>query len=401
MCSVSQASTVIVGGGVTGLSTAYHLARKGHGQVIVLDKGPIGDGSSSRAAAIVTGLLWSETGVLARKVSLRLFRELSETLDGYTFQATGCLNLFDSAAWPERAALLPLYDRCGAPFEVLDAAAMRARWPDLHPPDDYIGLFDPLGGYSEPDAYLPALARRCRELGVEIREHTPVEALVLRGGRVAGVQTAAGMIEADVVVSTIYAWTNLLLEQVDLRLPVKAFVHQRYVTRQLPAPLAIPAVNANPLGGYLRPAADGRLLVGIETADRCEHYVATPDFHLSTLSAPAGLQDYIRATFTAYVPSLATTAWEAEKVGLITFAMDGEPILGPVERLPGLFIGGAFHSGGFAYNPVAGLLLAEFIADGRTSIDVRAFAPDRFDPAETAAYLAETLAQKDVVRRRH
>lgn len=392
---------IILGGGVTGLSTAYHLARKRAGRVIVLDRGPIGDGSSSRAAAIVTGLLWSETGVLARKISLRRFRELSAELPGYTFHAVGCLNLFDAASWPERAALLSIYDRCGAPYEVLDAPAMRSRWPDLHPPDNYIGLFDPLGGYSEPDAYISALAQRCRELGVEIREHTTVQQVLMRGGRVTGVQTAAGILEADAVVSTLYAWTNLILASVDLRLPVKSFVHQRYVTTPLPAPLAIPAVNANPLGGYVRPAAGGRLLFGIETAERSEYRVAAPDFHLSALRAPAELQDHIRAHFSAYVPSLTAATWEAEKVGLITFAMDGEPILGPVARLPGLFVGTAFHSGGFAYNPVAGMLLAEFVTDGRTSIDVRAFSPDRFDPAETADYLAETLSQKDVVRRRH
>src|SRR5947208_11107263 len=109
---------IIVGSGVIGLSTAYHLARKRFGKVILLEKGPVGDGSSSRAAGIITGLLWSETGVLVRKVSLARFRGLSHELDGYTFQEVGCLNLFDPQSWPDRAALLPLYDRLGAPFEI-------------------------------------------------------------------------------------------------------------------------------------------------------------------------------------------------------------------------------------------------------------------------------------------
>ena len=394
-------TTVIIGGGVTGLSTAYHLARKGFGRIILLEKGPVGDGSSSRAAAIITGLLWSETGVRARKISLQLFRELSEDLDDYHFQSVGCLNLFDPASWPERAALLPLYERCGAPFEVLDVAEMRARWPDLHPADGYIGLYDPLGGYSEPDHYIPALARRCRELGVEIREQQQVQDIVLRGGSVAGVRTAAGTIAADAVVSTVYAWTNLLLERINVRLPVKAFVHQRYVTQPLAAALVIPAVNANPLGGYLRPSNGGRLLVGIESADRAEHRVDAPDFHLSALTAPATLKDQIRVNFTPYVPALGSVGWEIDKIGLLTFAIDGEPILGPVTQLPGLFVGVAIHSGGFAYNPVSGLLLAEFLADGRTRIDVSAFSPDRFDQLETERYLTETVAQKNVVRRRH
>ncbi len=201
-------TTIIIGGGVIGLSTAYHLARKGAGRVILLDKGPVGDGGNSRAAGIISGLLWTETGVRVRKLSLTRFRELSEELEGYQFQAVGCLNLFDPPSWPERAALLPLYDRLDAPYEIIDAGEMRRRWPQLHPRDEWIGLHDPLGGYSEPDDYIPALARACRALGVEIREREQVTDFILRGGRATGVRTAAGVIEADAVVSTVYSWTN-------------------------------------------------------------------------------------------------------------------------------------------------------------------------------------------------
>ncbi len=90
-----------------------------------------------------------------------------------------------------------------------------------------------------------------------------------------------------------------------------------------------------------------------------------------------------------------------KKVGLLTFSMDGEPILGPLRNLPGLILGLAFHSGGFAYNPGTGELLAEYVSEGRTSIDISSWSPDRFDPDETQAYLAETIWQKDIAKRRH
>ena len=398
---MSSATAVIVGGGVIGLSTAYHLARRRFGKIVLLDKGPVGDGSSSRAAGIISGLLWSETGVRVRKLSLARFRELSEELEGYQFQAVGCLNLFDPLSWPDRAALLPLYERLGAPYEILDVDQMRRRWPALRPRDEWIGLHDPLGGYSEPDEYIPALARACRALGVEIREREQVTDFILRGGRVAGVRTVAGEIEADAVICTIYSWTNQLVGRIGMQLPVKAFVHQRYVTTPLAAPLAIPAVNANPLGGYIRPASGGRLLLGVETADRAEFRVPSLDFHMSSIAAPTGLREQAVADFTPYVPALAGVAWEFERAGLLTFSSDGEPLLGPFGQIPGLYTGLAFHSGGFAYNPAAGQLLAEIVAGGRASIDVSAFSPDRFDPAETAAYLATSIPQSQAVPRRH
>ena len=73
-----------------------------------------------------------------------------------SFQAVGCLNLFHPASWPEREKLLPLYDECSVPYEVIDSAEIRYRWPNLTPDDDIIGLYDPLGGYSEPAHYIPS-----------------------------------------------------------------------------------------------------------------------------------------------------------------------------------------------------------------------------------------------------
>ncbi|MFZ1753552.1 MAG: FAD-binding oxidoreductase [Caldilineaceae bacterium] len=402
---MSSATAIIIGGGVIGLSTAYQLARKRFGKVILLEKGPVGDGSSSRAGGIITGLLWSETGILARKLSLTLYRELSEELPGYRFGDVGCLNLFDPPAWPERARLLPLYDQLGAPYEILDAGEMHRRWPELTPGETDIGLLDPLGGYSEPEEYVPALAQRCRELGVDIREGTQVNGFVQRNGRITGVTTADGPIEGDAIICTIHTWTQQLLAQLGWPSPFKAFVHQRYVSTPLSAdPTAaihLPAINANPYNGYIRPARGHRLLAGGETGWREEFRTPAPDFRMSALTVPPAVQEKLARDLTPLVPALGRTQWESEKVGLIAFALDGEPLLGPLAEMPGLYIGCAFHSGGFAYNPAAGLLLAEFVADGRTQIDVSAFAPDRFAPGDVAAYLTTTVVQDGAVQRRH
>ena len=383
---------VIVGAGVTGLSTAYHLARKSYGSITVVEKGRVGDGASSRAAGIITGLLWSETGILARKISLTRFREMSGELDGYRYQDVGCLNLFDAASWPERERLLPLYDRLGVEYTIMDRTEMAAAWPDLALTGEPVGLFDPLGGYSEPDHYLPALADGCRALGVEIREGCMVSDFIVDGGRMAGVVIDGKRIEANAVVSTVHVWTLKVLETIGVQLPLKSFVHQRYVTAPLPAPVRIPAVNANPYGGYLRPHYGQRLLAGIENPEAPEFRVPGRDFLMSTITPPPGLDEAARENLLPLVPGAGRAGqaghagWEIEKAGLLSFSVDGEPVLGPVERFPGLYVGVAFHSGGFAYNPAAGVLLAGCVADGRPEIDIGDFSPNRFDPQETEAY---------------
>jgi len=398
---MASATVAIIGAGVTGLSTAYHLALRKFGRIVVLDKGPVGDGSSSRAAAIVTGLLWSATGVRARKLALQRYRELSQELPGYKFADCGCLNWFDQESWPARQELLKLYDREEAPYEVLNGEQMKQRWPDLQPPEGFIGLHDPLGGYSEPHEFVPALANQCRRLGVEILEGEAVVKILKSSDRIGGVVTSKRRIDADAVVCTSYAWTNLVLDGIGIRLPVKSFVHQRFVTRPLSRPVNIPAVNANPLYGYVRPAAGGRLLLGLETADREEFRIGSSDFHMKELTIDPGLQQVLLRNFRSVVPALSEAEWEYERIGLITFSADNEPILGPIGAIKGLYVGVAFHSGGFAYSPVTGMLLADFVSEGRPRIDVSAFSPDRFNCEETDAYLADTVQQKDAARRRH
>jgi len=209
--SQQHTSTVVVGGGVIGLSAAYHLARKKAGRVILLEKGRIGDGSSCRAVGITSGLLWTETGVRARQIGLQLFKELSDELDGYHYNDEhGCLNVFTPTQWLERVKLLPLYDRLQVLYEILSAEAIRKRWPALNAPDDWTGLHDPRGGYSEADEYLASLARRVGQLGVEVYEQEQAVDFLIKQGRVAGVRTGTRLVEADAVVSTVHVWSLAL-----------------------------------------------------------------------------------------------------------------------------------------------------------------------------------------------
>jgi sarcosine oxidase, subunit beta len=121
------------------------------------------------------------------------------------------------------------------------------------------------------------------------------------------------------------------------------------------------------------------------------------DFRLAQIPSP-GLSDELHSRLLPLLPLLEGTAFERESVGLLTFSMDEEPILGPLTSLPGLILGLAFHSGGFAYNPGTGELLAEYVTQGRTSINLSAWSPDRFDPTETTACLGEVLRQKDIAQ---
>ncbi|RYE10710.1 MAG: FAD-binding oxidoreductase [Hyphomicrobiales bacterium] len=393
---------IIVGGGVTGLSTAYHLKRLGYGDVTIFEKDTIGAGSSSRAAGISTGLLWSKTGILARKTALRRFREMSRELDGYVFHnEQGCLGLFSPELWPGREALLPLYDEYDVPYQVLSAAEIRRRWPMLNPLDDHLGVLDPLGGYSEPPEYLAALTAKLKQLEVRIVTGATVDGIETKNGRAIGVRTEGRVVQGDAVVVANYAWVLPLLKTVDISIPAKTFLHRRYVSAPMLAPFVAPPVNADPYFGYVRPADGNRILVGAETPDLDDIKLTDFRARYDQLEDDPKLRDEVVGRFIDFVPAMRGLDWETRKVGLLSFSMDGEPILGPFGGMEGLFVGVCFHSGGFSYNPASGYYLAEFVARGETSIDLTAFSPDRFAADETAAYVASTVPQRNAARRRH
>lgn len=103
----------------------------------------------------------------------------------------------------------------------------------------------------------------------------------------------------------------------------------------------------------------------------------------------------LKRNFVSLLPALDQTTWDVEKVGLLRFSLDGEPIMGAVKQLSNFYLAVAFHSGGFADNPAAGYLMAERVVDGRTSIDVTAFSPDRFDSRKMEEYLSSPSPQKE------
>lgn len=350
----------------------------------------------------MSGLLWSRTGVAVRQVAAKLFRELSDELDGYVYHDEhGCLNLFTPDQWREFQKFLPLYDDLGKAYELLDANDVSARWPRVVPEADSIGILDPTGGYSEPSEYIPALAKRVRELGVDIREGETVREFLTEQNVIRGVRTAANAFSTESVICTVHAWAKPLLSQAGYHVPVKYFVHQRYVTRPVDEAIRLPPINANAVDGYVRPASGNRILIGTSTPERDEFNVESLEFHMSELATPTSVRDEAATRLAALVPALQGAVWESQHIGLLAFSMDQEPILGPVQILPGLFLGTSFHSGGFSYNPAAGMLLAECVVDGETSIDISAFSPNRFTAEDIGAHLATRCRQADMERRRH
>jgi sarcosine oxidase subunit beta len=275
---------------------------------------------------------------------------------------------------------------------VLEAREIENRYSDLRVPDDSVGVLDHRGGWSEPDVYIPALTAKVREMGVDIREHDALTGFIVEGGRVRGVRArTSGEIHCDTVVCTVNAWANHVLAHVGQRLPFKNFIHERFVTFPFDRPPRLPATNDQSTGAYVRPTEDNRLLMGTGSNNPTEFEIPGPDFDFSGLRPDPESEKYLKAVMSERVPMWKDATFDDHRVGLISVAMDGQPVVGPVGDLPGLFLAINFHSGGFGHHPAAGFFLAEWIVDGRTSLDISEFSPDRFADDARDAFLAKQM----------
>ncbi len=158
----------------------------------------------------------------------------------------------------------------------------------------------------------------------------------------------------------------------------------------------LPATNNHPEHSYYRPADGNRLLVGISTGHRVEEPAPAADMRLASLTADTDHCYPERERQLQFIDLGEPVSWEIEKVGLTGHSADGRPIMGAIPGVEGLMVAGAFHSGGFAYNPGAGYVMAELILDGRSSVEMGYYSPARFQDEDAQKFLAERILERDL-----
>ncbi|MEQ9124228.1 MAG: FAD-binding oxidoreductase, partial [Alphaproteobacteria bacterium] len=197
------ASAVIVGGGVAGLSTAYHLAKLGWRDVVLLERKQIACGTTWHAAGLVRSNIGSATLSKIAMQSGPLFRELEAATGQATgYKQNGSLGVADNPArLEEHARAASFAQALGVEAHMVDAAEAGRLWPFLETSDLLGALWYPTDGQVNPLDFAQALAKGCRQAGVAILEGVKATGVLQARGRVAGVQTDRGRIETPVVVN--------------------------------------------------------------------------------------------------------------------------------------------------------------------------------------------------------
>ena len=385
----TDAQAVIVGGGIMGVSLAWHLTRRGWSDVALLEKNELTAGSTWHAAGLCTLFAHNATVMEMRAASVRLYRDVLPAESGTSagFHACGALRVTRSAQrMAEFHHVQGLGEFLGHEFRILAPEELARTYP-LARMDGLLGaIHEPDDGHVDPTLATNALAAGARSRGAEIRRHEPVRAIERDASGAWVVHTDRDRIRTGHVVNAAGTWCREIGAMMGVDLPVVPMLHQYLVTAAVPEIAAriaagepeLPMIRDPEESWYLRQERDG-FIVGPYEADGHPWGVdgIPAEFGMELLPPDLDRVEPIVAMAMERVPALAHAGIRTVVNGPITFTPDANPLVGPAFGLDNAWLltgssMGVMEGGG------AGRFLADWIVDGAPPMDPLAIDPRRF-----------------------
>jgi len=385
----TDTQAVIVGGGIMGVSLAWHLAARGWRDVVLLEKNELTAGSTWHAAGLCTHFAHNATVMEMRAASVRLYRNVLPAESGTSagFHPCGALRVTRSAQrMAEFRHVRGLGEFLGHEFRIL-APEELARIHPLARVDGLLGaIHEPDDGHVDPTLATNALAAGARSRGAEIRRHEPVRAIERDASGAWAVHTDRNRIRSRHVVNAAGTWCREIGAMMGVDLPVVPMLHQYLVTAAVPEIAAriaagepeLPMIRDPEESWYVRQERDG-FIVGPYESDGRPWGVdgIPPEFGMELLPPDLDRVEPIVAMAMERVPALASAGIRTVVNGPITFTPDANPLVGPAFGLDNAWLltgssMGVMEGGG------AGRFLADWIVDGAPPMDALAIDPRRF-----------------------
>ncbi len=370
----TTARAVIIGGGIVGCSTAYHLGQLGWTDTVLLERHKLTSGTTFHAAGLV-GQLRSNaniTQLLGQSVAL-YDRLEAETGIASGWKMNGGLRLACTPdRWIEVKRQATTARSFGLEMHLLTPSEAQELWP-LMTVDDVIGAaYLPTDGQANPSDITQALARGARMKGVRIVEDCPVTKIVVQDGRITGVETPQGTIACEVVIACAGQWTRALAATIGVNVPLVSVEHQYMITEPIPGVTpGLPTLRDPDRLTYWKEEVGGLVMGGYEPNPVPWAVDGIPEgFHFTLLSSDFEQFEQFMAPAIGRVPALETAGIKQLLNGPESFTPDGNFILGEAPEQPGFFVGAGFNAFGIASGGGAGLALAEWVANGAPPFDL-------------------------------
>jgi glycine cleavage system T protein len=380
----SHARVVIIGGGIVGCSVAYHLAKRGCTDALLLERRQLTCGTTWHAAGLVGQLRATHNLTRLAQYTTQLYAGLErETGQATGFKQVGSIAVAASEARFEELKRGASMARCfGLEVQILSPDAARERWPLLSTAGLVGAVFLPQDGQTNPVDTTQALARGARNAGVRIAENVKVTAIRSARGRVTGVATEQGEVSADAVVNCAGMWAREVGGWANITVPLHAAEHFYIVTQPIPGLASgLPILRDADACAYFKEDT-GKLLVGwFEPRAKPWGEAGIPEnFAFDQLPADLGHIEELFAGAMHRVPVLESAGVQVFFNGPESFTPDDRYLLGEAPELRGMYVAAGFNSIGIQSAGGAGKVLADWIIDGHPpfdlwDVDIRRCAP--------------------------
>jgi len=384
----TSARAVIIGGGIVGCSTAYHLAKLGWTEVVLLERQKLTSGTTFHAAGLVGQLRTNANITRLLGESVRLYRTLEqETGLGTGWKMNGGLRLAcNEERWHEVRQQATTARSFGLDMQLLTPSEARELWPLMTTRDVVGAAFLPTDGQANPSDITQALAKGARMSGVRIFEDTRVLSIDVQDGVIKGVATERGHVACEKVILCGGQWTRGLARSVGVNVPLVSVEHQYMITERIDGVTPnLPTLRDPDRLTYYKEEVGGLVMGGYEPDPIPWAVDGIPeDFHYTLLNSNYDHFEQMVDLAMVRVPALETAGIKELVNGPESFTPDGNFILGEAPELRNFFVGAGFNAYGIAAGGGAGMALAEWVAQGEPPfdlwpVDIRRFGRPHFD----------------------
>lgn len=379
----NHAEIVVIGGGIIGCSTAYHLARDQKADVLLLEQGKLTSGTTWHAAGLV-GQLRSSAGITQLlRYSVDLYQRLGKETGLETgWKMTGCLRLAcNDDRWIDFKRLATTAKSFGMEMHLLSPAEVKAMWP-LMTVDDLVGAsFLPSDGQANPSDITRSLAKGAALAGARLVEGVEVTGFQMDGPRIKAIETTKGTVRCEKIVNCAGQWARQVGAMAGVLVPLQSVKHQYIITEPIEG-LArnVPTVRDPDRLTYFKEEVGGLVMGGYETNPILWKTEAIPsDFQFQLFDDDFEHFEQHMTQAIRRMPALETVGVKQMINGPESFTPDGNFILGRPPNCTNMYVGAGFNAFGIASAGGAGWALAEWALKDAApldlwTVDIRRFA---------------------------